>query len=140
MATDAWELLYKDQGISVYWDDVTESIELEGRGNVSSSQYRLGFMSTIQSINSKRCSKLLVNLDNMGRIADEDLLWTVTEANDRLAKTQIKFAAVIMPRTLGIHVAFDKFLDSVIGSGGSSAIQARFFNDVKSAREWLAQQ
>ena len=134
----ARELIHQDEFARIYWDAKLGMVELDARGDPTSAQYRTIMDRLLQIVKEKNASKLLGDCGNVGAVSFEDLLWTETDWSTRLAKTKMKYVAIIMPKSLGLHMAIDKMSDKV---DGKTVGQVRkFFADTDSARKWLVSQ
>lgn len=89
-------------------------------------------------VKDKRSRKLLADVGNVGKISGEDMVWTETDWAQRLAKTDVKLFAIVMPKSLGLHMSIDKMSERV---DPKTVGQVRkFFPDADTARKWLTQQ
>jgi hypothetical protein len=89
-------------------------------------------------IKEKRAKKVLADVSKVGKISGEDMMWTETDWAQRLAKTDVKFFAIVMPKSLGLHMSLDKMSERV--DQKSVGQVRRFFSDAESARQWLEKQ
>jgi hypothetical protein len=137
-STGEAELVYENQMARLYWDADLETVEIEAKGEASSAQFRDGAESALRLIGEKRALRLLADLVHMGKLSDEDLLWTATNWSARLEQTSIKFTAIVVPKSLSLHMSLHRMVETT--DPGSAAQATKFFEDVHAAREWLKQQ
>jgi len=138
MGTVGRELLREDDVLRIYWDVGSKCVELEAKGDASSAQFRAGLEMVLVLVKDKRSRKLLADVGKVGKITGEDMVWTETDWAQRLAKTDVKFFAIVMPKSLGLHMSIDKMSERVDPKTVGQV--RRFFPDADTARKWLTQQ
>jgi hypothetical protein len=122
----------------IHWDPVDKRLEISAKGDSSSARFRTDAEKALQIIYDMRAEKLLSNLANIGSLSSEDLMWAATDFSTRLEKSTVAFSAIVVPKSLGLHMSFQKMTPAE-GEIGSE-LTTRFFGDEHSARDWLKQQ
>lgn len=138
MSPIARQTIYEDDLLRLYWNSTSRAVELEAIRAASSVEFRAGMERILQMVKERGARKVLADTSAVGKLSDDDLLWTVTDWLARLAKAGVRAFAVVPPKSLAAHLSFEKMSSKV--APDASGLTTTYFKDADSAREWLAQQ
>jgi SpoIIAA-like len=136
MSENAPKLVYQDESAQVYWNNEAKSIELIAKKFVTSAMHRAMLERVLQMIRDRRSQKFLADITLLGAVPNDDLAWAETNWVPRCQNAGLKCWAVVMPKSLAMHMSVEKISDRM----GVATFTRKYFSDIESAREWLAQQ
>ena len=85
-------------------------------------------------LRQRHASKLLADLTKLGPTDNQDLMWSETDWFPRCLKAGLKSTALIMPRSLAVHMAVDQITQRT----DPKAVMRSLLGDVDEARTWLS--
>jgi len=127
------QLVYEDESGLMYWNSALRTVEVEAKDYVSSTGYRAFLEKILDIVRQKHASKLLADLTKLGPTDSQDMVWSETDWFPRCLKAGVKSTALVMPKSLAVHMAVDQMSQRT----DRTAVTRRVFGDVDEARAWL---
>jgi hypothetical protein len=138
MVMKEFELVHQDEYVSLYWSAADVCIVLEAKGDPSSDQYRQIMERVLQLVVEKGARKLLADTARVSSISNDDLMWTELDWSPRLRNTSVKFVAIVMPKSLTLHMSLDQLTQRA--EVGPTGQVRKLFADLEAARKWMIEQ
>ncbi len=104
------QVLYEDKVMIISWDNRNRIIEQVWKGFASGETYRNPLEKLLGFMRSKRVSKVLSDMCNLGAVAQSDQNWTETYFAPNAIAAGVKYWALVLPA-------------SVIGQMGQRSMQ-----------------
>jgi hypothetical protein len=132
------ELVHKGSGYRLYWYSDEGYVESSTDRDLSTDEFRENMERLLALFQEKKARKCLADMSKLGVISPENLAWSETDWWPRCRKTQMKIFAMVLPKSLAAHMAFDKATKKW-DTDAWGQVRA-FFANVERAREWLLKQ
>jgi hypothetical protein len=132
---DATQVVYLDEPYaSVRWED--QRVVMEMKGFANSTQFRATQEALLLAIIENGAQRLLSDIRHAKLVLVEDERWLVEDLLPRLARTPLRYSALVMPQNqLALVIATDLTNAAQPPDGISVSEQ---FGSVDAAKAWLS--